>query len=222
MLQIVPEGFVEYYRDLVRRCSVSGRNNTVPELAAELAEQVGCIIVVVKECTQLLESTNGYHSELALLRNMHQTLARNLRILVYGVNECTVPPLALHPSYQIHSGGRGRPRVVINVDHVELLRSCGYTWNEVADAIQVSRTTIWRRLRDAGVHLSKYSDISDQELDTIVVQFQNSNPNYGQQLMHGHLKAQGIHIQRRRLRECVQRTDPLRRHLCWHQTHILC
>lgn len=139
---------------------------------------------------------------------MHQILSRNLRILVYGVNECTVPLLALYPSYQIRSGGRGRPRVVINVEHVELLRSCGYTWNEVADAIQVSRTTIWRRLRDAGVHLSKYSDISDQELDTIVVQFQNSNPNYGQQLLQGHLKAQGIHIQRRRLRECVQRTDP--------------
>ena len=67
---------------------------------------------------------------------------------------------------QINSHSRGRPRFIINLDQVELLRSCGYTWNEVANAIQVSRTTVWRRLKESGVTLQRFSDISDSELDT--------------------------------------------------------
>ena len=66
--------------------------------------------------------------------------------------------------------------------------------------------------------MQRYSDISDDELDSIVGQFQCENPNYGHQLLIGHLKAQGIHVQRRRLRESVHRTDPLRRHSRWQQT----
>ena len=107
---------------------------------------------------------------------------------------------------------------MLNVEQIELLRSCGYTWNEVAEALQVSRSTIWRRVRESGLDIQRYSDISDDELDTIVGQFQSENQNYGQQLLLGHLKAQGIHIQRRRLRESVHRTDPLRRLLRWHET----
>ena len=46
-----------------------------------------------------------------------------------------------------------------------MLRSCGYTWNEVASALQVSQSTIWRRLREAGIH--------DDELDSVVSQFES-------------------------------------------------
>ena len=55
-------------------------------------------------------------------------------MIVYGVDEYTVPPVALYPYNTIRSGGRGRPQIVLNVEHVKLLRSCGYTWNEVANA----------------------------------------------------------------------------------------
>ena len=54
------------------------------------------------------------------------------------------------------------------MDQVELLRSGGYTWDKIADCLLVSRVTIWRRLREAGVVAIKYSDISDRELDNIV------------------------------------------------------
>ena len=175
-------------------------------------------MIVVEECAQLLEST-VYHTELSLLHTMRYNLSQSLRLIVYGVDEHTVPPIAL---YTICSGLRGRPRIVINVEYVELLRSCGYTWNEVADALQVSRSTIWRRLKEAGIHLQRYSDISDHELDSIVERFQRENPNYGQQFLLGHLKAQGIYVQRHRLREYVQRIDPIRRHLRWQEAISRC
>ena len=89
---------------------------------------------------------------------------------------------------QDYSGARSRPKLIVNVHAVELLRSCGYTWNEVAGALQVSRSTIWRRVEDAGVQLAKYSDISDDELDSIISHFQSDHPNCGQQLILGHLR----------------------------------
>ena len=62
----------------------------------------------------------------------------------------------------IATGLRGRPNIVI-IDSVELLRSCGYTWNDVASALQVGQSTLWRRLKDVGVEANKYTDISDDE-----------------------------------------------------------
>ena len=117
---------------------------------------------------------------------MRRDVTQHLRLLLYGVNDATIPPVALYPCVQIYTGLRGRPRVFINIESIELLRSCGYTWNEVARALQVSRSTIWRRLRECGIKITKYTDISDDELDTVISQFQSDHPNCGQQLILGH------------------------------------
>lgn len=110
-----------------------------------------------------------------------------------------------HPS---HARFAGRPRVFVNLDLVELLRSVGYTWDQVSKALMVGRTTIWRRIRDAGITLTKYSDISDSSLDERVLQILGHHPHCGQVLIRSMLESQGVHIQRQRLRECVQRVDP--------------
>ena len=61
-----------------------------------------------------------------------------------------------------------RPLLGIDIDQVELLRQVGYSWQEVADAMGVSRTTLWRRLQEQNVTLSSYSDISDADLDSLI------------------------------------------------------
>lgn len=129
----------------------------------------------------------------------------------------TIPPVAISSSMLYYSGNPGRPRIVLNVDSIELLRSCGYTWNHVAGALQVSCTTLWRYLNNSGVQRSRYTSISDDELDSIVRDIQRENPNRGQQLICGYLRDRGINVQRRRLRASVARTDPLRRMVRWHQ-----
>ena len=74
---------------------------------------------------------------------------------------CSVAAVGCCSTTEVQSS-RGRPKIHINVDQVELLRSAGYTWNEVADCFLVSKATIWRRLKEAGVTTQKYSDISDR------------------------------------------------------------
>ena len=87
----------------------------------------------------------------------------------------------------------------------------------MASALQVSRSTLWRRLKEAGYQIKKYTDISDDELDSIITAIQKENPNCGQQLIRGYLNDKGVYVQRYKLRESIIQTDPLRRLVRWHQ-----
>ncbi len=116
-----------------------------------------------------------------------------------------------------HSGRRGRPLIVLNIEQVELLRSAGFTWQEVAKAIGVSRTTLWRRLSELNINTSAYTDISDHDLDEVMTTTQHNYPNAGLVILQGLLVSEGVHVQRQRLRDSVTRTDPIRRIARWHQ-----
>ncbi len=76
--------------------------------------------------------------------------------------------------------------------------------------METSRTTVWRRLRDAGYQILKYTDISDEQLDNVLTTIQEQYPNWGQQLISGFFKSRGIYIPIYRLRESILRVDPLR------------
>ena len=78
---------------------------------------------------------------------------------------------------------------------IELMRTSGYTWTEIANALQTSRTTIWRRMKESGYQIIRYTDISDEECDSTLTAVQEENPNYRQQLIRGFLNSRGIHIQ---------------------------
>lgn len=148
---------------------------------------------------RLAEELHSLHS-----RTIHMQLTWTSNFAV--ASSCTEPVIIGHPT---HSGGRGRPKVHLNIDQIELLRSSGYTWCEIASVILVSRTTLWRRVREAGVLADPFTDISDQELDCVVRDFQNRHPNSGQVLTHGYLNSIGIHVQRYRVRGSIARVDPL-------------
>ena len=119
---------------------------------------------------------------------------------------------------EVRSPSQGRPRKIINLDFVEFLHNAGYTWIEIAKALMISRTTLWRRLIEANVSFGNYSDISDSDLDVIVQRYQDAHPHSGQSLLLGHLSSLGIRVQRQRVRDSMGRVDPIRTSLRWHQT----
>ena len=121
------------------------------------------------------------------------------------------------PTMYISNGGPGRPRIVINMEMVELLRSTNFTWDEIAKLVGVSRSTLWRRLSEHDGTPHYFSDISDDILDSIISQYQNRNPHTGQTILKGYLESIGIRVQRQRIRESVWRTDPLRRLVRWRE-----
>ena len=77
----------------------------------------------------------------------------------------------------------------------------------MANAVGVSRTTLWRCLQEEYIILSSYTDISDCNLDDIVNLVMNQ----------GHLQSAGIRVQRSRVRQFVASNDPIHRNMRWHQ-----
>ena len=55
---------------------------------------------------------------------------------------------------------------------------------------------------------SQYSDISNEELDTLITSIQYQYPNCGYRMMVGHLCTLNHRVQQTRVREAMLRTDP--------------
>lgn len=209
----VPHEFIQNVQELFSNCQ---RNSQVQDgnLKDHLIGRLEAVLAVLEEGIQLISMTS-YETEKRLLMSMRQEAARLLREIVYDHNDCTIPAVAVVPFKLLHTGGR--PKMMINVEHVELLRSVGFTWQEVADAVQVSRTTLWRRLKEMNVSTSRYSDISEEDLDHLIRGLQQEFPNCGQVMINSLLQQRGIFLQRYRIRESIIRVDPLRSALRWQQ-----
>ena len=55
---------------------------------------------------------------------------------------------------------------------------------------------------------SRYSTISDSELEAVISSFVSSNPNLGERSVDGLLRSQGVVIQRQRLQDVMRAVDP--------------
>lgn len=128
----------------------------------------------------------------------------------------------------IHAGGRGRPRIEIDSNVLEAgLQLAGPT--RLAHVFGVSARTVQRRGLEQGIvqpgdpvyvnftsedgqefrlytsSTGSQSDLSDDQLDAIMVQILNSFPTFGQRMIEGHLQYLGHHIPRRRIQESYAR-----------------
>lgn len=90
---------------------------------------------------------------------------------------------------------------------LELLREMKLSWPECADALLISRSTLWRRLNKLKV-MPTFSDITDADLDSVVEAIQYSSPRSGAVMVWGELKSYGISVSRRRVRESLVRVNP--------------
>ena len=106
-MQVIPPEFVHHYQQLVRECSTYRSEAASP---IELSHRVETMLVIVEEGMQLL-SEISFITEYNLLYRMRRDLSQHLRLLTYGVNDCTVPPVALYPCMQAYTGSRGRPKL---------------------------------------------------------------------------------------------------------------
>ena len=68
---------------------------------------------------------------------------------------------------------------------------------------------MYRRLHEEGInHDSKYTDITDRDLDREVVEIKLEHPNDGERLLIGHLASQGVIVPRARVRASIHWVDP--------------
>ena len=100
-----------------------------------------------------------------------------------------------------------------------LLRSCYFSFTNIADILGVSRWTIHRRAIDLEIPHSflTYSPIQQVDLQQIVQEELVSMPRCGERYMQGALRRRGICVQRWQMRDALINLDPIGRACRWAQ-----
>ena len=107
------------------------------------------------------------------------------------------------------TGRKGRPKIYISRNQLEYFLEKGFKGSDIARILSVSNKTIYRRLQEFGLPVcASYSDISEAELDAIILDTLHNFPNCGYKSMRGHLLCKGHKVQEERIREAMRRVDP--------------
>ena len=115
------------------------------------------------------------------------------------------------------TGQVGRPKFDIKEETLVELRSLGFSWEDISCMLLISCWTIHCRVSEFSLtHLSRLSDITDEQLDCKVSAFLNEHGCLvGTSMVLGHLRSEGLNIQRERVRKCLARVDPRNVRIRW-------
>ena len=103
----------------------------------------------------------------------------------------------------------GRPKFVIPHTQLLYLIENRFTIARIAKMLGVSERTIYRRMAEFGYSVSgEYSDLTDDDLCSLVSEIQEQFPTCGNRQMAGYLLSRGFRVQQSRIRETQRRIDP--------------
>ena len=155
-------------------------------------------------------------------------MTRNFRLMFWDCHRrfpsrtrCSqVVVLSLSLPNRVDTRQVGRPKFDIKEETLAELRSLGFCWEDISRMLLVSRWTIYHRVSEFRLtHLSRFSDITDEQLDSKVSAFLNEHGcSVGTSMVSGHLRSEGLNIQRERVRKCLARIDPCNVRIRWVTT----
>ena len=102
----------------------------------------------------------------------------------------------LQPVMEVHTGFRGHPKKVVDVNFLKEVMSVSQqiTCSELACSLGIHWNTLQLFMHDHGIQ-HKYSDITDTNLDSFVKEFKRRWPESGIRYIVGFLRKNGIHVQ---------------------------
>ena len=201
--------------DLLDECERVWTMHNASSLVKEYLEiQLELLILSLLHILPLLGRDN---------RNMFREVLQNVCIFhdpwkrtnPHSPTDVAIYTLEGPPVFQC--GAVGRPRPHISEDVVLNLRSFGFTWEKISEMLLVSRWTLRHRVVEFGLdQTTGFSEISNEQLDTIVTQFLTNHGNLvGYFIVSGHLRSLGLLVQRDRIRESIRRVDSRNSRIRW-------
>ena len=111
-------------RQVLRRRQANGDEEQEEDgLCDSIITQLESSVLLVEEGIQMLQASPQYSTETQVLFSMRRNAIQYMREILYGHDDCTVPPVAIQPfKTYIRTGNAGRPQVLVNLEQVELLR----------------------------------------------------------------------------------------------------
>ena len=110
---------------------------------------------------------------------------------------------------------RGHPRFDISKEQLLYLCSLSFNWSDIAKTLGVSRMTIYRRRVEYRLTEEPMVVPTDLQLHTVVSEIQAGQPEIGEVMIMGRIRAMGYKVSRQRLRQEIRNSDPLRVVLRW-------
>ena len=178
------------------------------EHAVLAIQQILPLVPGASECGGFLRELLNNFTLLSIEWSRNQgSLTQSTNLAIYLLE---TPPV-------IRTGRVGRPRLEISEAMLLQFRSLGFKWKHIADMLLVSRWTIRRRVVEFGLQeTTGFSDMSDDEIDSLVRQFMQEHGSLvGFSMINGYLRSLGIRLQRQRVRSSIARVDPVNVRLRW-------
>ena len=108
------------------------------------------------------------------------------------------------------NGLPGHPKITIDVEQIQSLRTIGFTWVDISKMLGISRSFLYRRCAEMGLDdTRRHTEITDDELDDTIIRLKEVLPHVGERVIIGHLHQSSIYIPRGRVRQSIHRVDPL-------------
>lgn len=96
----------------------------------------------------------------------------------------------------------------ISKERLESMLKLNLPISRIAQELQVSRPVIYKAIRTYNLNSSRYTALEQDELQQKVASVKMHHPNAGEVMVQGHLEAEGVHVQRNRVRNAIHHTDP--------------
>ncbi|XP_062323656.1 uncharacterized protein LOC134024928 [Osmerus eperlanus] len=145
----------------------------------------------------------------------HHLRPETFRELIESLNElktCIDSPEPASLSYQAprsRTGQRGRPSIHVTRAQIQVLQRQGFTIKAMARNLGCSSSYLYKKSILLSISLRhRFTTIGDDELEQHISRLHQQCPQSGLTMMQGYLQAEGITVQRRRVREMLTRVDP--------------
>ena len=169
----------------------------------------------LEKIEQIVEAVNCLDSVMRLPEDVYRDISAARRIIE---NSSATSARTL----RVNTNMPGRPSYEISEDQLQSLIDLGFTVPQISVLLHVSTRTIERRLSEYGISARSFTTITDQELDSQVRDIKTFHPNCGSKNLAGYLASRDIKVPRERLRQSLQRVDPVGVSVRYSSTCLFC
>ena len=189
----------------IERCTAPGNDRNIEYMHDRLEG----FVQIIAAFSLVLANVPGYLEIKVLIDD----LLHSLRELLNHIRDKIAASFQVSAEFRsVPSRERsslGRPKYNITAEQIDVLRSTGMQWAAIAKCLGVSARTLSRRRIEFGI--LDYSEVNEEELDWNVRDILRLTPFSGETYVRGALRARGIYVQRWKIREALQRIDPVNR-----------
>ena len=130
------------------------------------------------------------HLDLLLSYLLKDSKVLEKKINSLSRNENAVPsPTSL---VLIRNGCQGRPKIDVDIDRVYTLREMGFSRISIAKFIGISRTTLYKKCKEANILPCNPNNPTDIQIDNVIKGIKDSMPHAGERMVMGHFRALGV------------------------------